>query len=85
MPVVKEPNTELILYRLDEIKKELSDIKLAYVTKVESQALKDEIALLREDVESLKQRKTVRDIVLWIGLTASAIINIIALYNLFTR
>lgn len=83
MTTKKEPNTELIIYRLDEIKRELADIKSAYVTKVESQALKDEITMLREDVEALQTRKTFRDTVLWVGLTASAIINIIALYNIF--
>lgn len=81
----KTPNNELILYRLDEIKSELADIKSNYVTKVESQALKHEIEELRSDVNDLKHKKTLRDTILWVGLTASAIINILALYNIFTR
>ena len=81
----KSTNNELILYRLDEIKSELATIKANYVTKLESQALKREIEELRIDVNELKRKKVVRDTILWVGLTASAIINIIALYNIFTR
>jgi hypothetical protein len=97
----KEPkspdiNKDLVIYRLDEIKAELTDIKLHYVTKTESALLKQEISSLRKDVndlkvttteeiERLKGKKQIKDTLLWIGLTASAIINIIAMYNLFTK
>jgi hypothetical protein len=91
-----KPNNDLILYRLDEIKGELVDIKLHYVTKTESELLKQEIESLRKDVkdlklttsteiERLKGKKQFRDTLLWVGLTASAIINIVAMYNLFTK
>lgn len=78
-------NNDLIIYRLDEIKQQLADFKQNYVTKQESQALKQEIAELRVDVHDLKNKKVFRDTILWIGLTASAIINIITLYNIFTK
>ena len=81
----KTINAELIYYMFDEIKAELKEMKKDYVTKTESAALKQEIHDLRKEVESLKSKKIFRDTVLWVGLTASAIINIIAMYNLFTK
>lgn len=84
-PKASDINNDLIIYRLDEIKGQLADFKLNYVTKQESQALKQEIAELRVDVHELKNKKVFKDTILWIGLTASAIINIIALYNIFTK
>jgi len=78
-------NNDLIIYRLDEIKGQLADFKVNYVTKDESAALKQEIKELRLDVHDLKNKKVFRDTILWIGLTASAIINIIALYNVFNN
>lgn len=84
-PKPSDVNNDLIIYRLDEIKQQLADFKVNYVTKEESQALKHEIAELRVDVHDLKNKKVLRDTLLWIGLTASAIMNIIAMYNIFTK
>ena len=84
-PKPSDINNDLIIYRLDEIKGQLADFKANYVTKDESAALKQEIKELREAVHDLKNKKVFRDTILWVGLTASAIINIIAMYNLFTH
>lgn len=96
-PKIKEPiNNDLIIYRLDEIKAELSEIKGAYVTKEESHALKMEISVLRADVADLKKVTTqeierlkgtnqLKNTLLWVGLVASAIINVLVIYNLFTK
>lgn len=84
-PKPSDYNNDLIIYRLDEIKGQLADFKVNYVTKDESAALKQEIKELRLDVHELKNKKVFRDTILWIGLTASAIINIIALYNVFNN
>ena len=81
----KTINAELIYYMFDEIKAELKEMKKDYVTRTESAALKQEIHDLRKEVESLKSKKVLRDTVLWVGLTASTIIDIIAMYNLFTK
>lgn len=91
-----EINAELVYYMFDQIQLELREIKKEYVTKTESLALKQEIHNLRTDfaeykennskeLSSLRERKQARDTVLWVGLVASAIINIVALYNLFTK
>jgi hypothetical protein len=77
-------NAELIYYQLDQIQGELREMKKLYVTKVESQALKDEIEELRKDVQDLKGRNALKNTVLWVGLTASAIINIVAAYRIFS-
>lgn len=52
-PKIKPPqlNAELIYYQLTEIKLELGEIKKGYVTKTESQALKAEIAGLRQELK----------------------------------
>lgn len=57
--MTKEPkpsdiNNDLIIYRLDEIKGQLADFKLNYVTKEESHALKREIEGLRDDLAQYK-------------------------------
>lgn len=83
--IPKELNSELVYYMFSEIKAELKEIKKEYVTRTESLALKNEIGELRKDVERLKDSKTLRNTVLWVGLVSSAIINIVALYNIFTR
>ena len=80
---------------MTEIKRELAEFKIHYVTKEESAQLKAEIKELRgdisdlkitttEEIERLKGRNQVKNTVLWVGLVASAIINIIVVYNLFT-
>ena len=84
-PKSSNVNNDLIIYRLDEIKIQLADFKKDYVTKEESQALKQEIKELRDDVHDLKSKKIFRDTVLWVGLTASAIINVVAMYKIFTK
>lgn len=84
-PKPKTINAELIYYMFDEIKAELKEMKRDYVTKTESTALKQEIHDLRKEVEKLKNSKQIKDTVLWVGLVASALINVIALYNLFTK
>ena len=89
-------NAELIYYQLTSINTRLDKFEQVFVTKAESQALKHEIEGLRQDlvdykvennqhIDELRAKKQVKDTILWIGLTASAIINIIALYNVFNN
>lgn len=80
----KTINAELIYYMFDEIKLELREMKKDYVTKAESQALKQEIEELRGEIKDLRGKKQVKETILWVGLVASAIINVLALYNVFT-
>lgn len=79
---------ELLLLNIqatDQITQRLDKFEHVFVTKTESAALKHEIEELRKDVQELQTRKIFKDTILWIGLTASAIINIIALYNIFSN
>lgn len=54
-PKASNVNTELIVYRLDEIKAELASFKKEYVTKAESAELRQEITQLRRDLISYKE------------------------------
>ena len=73
----KTINTELIYYMFDEIKAELRDIKKDYVTKTESQSLKQEIHTLRQEVEALKRQKGLWG---WLSPTLTAVITAVFTY-----
>ena len=70
-------NAELIYYQLAEIKTQLQDFKVNYVTKAESEALKQEIAELREDISSLKKSKTLLG---WLYPTLTAVFTAVITY-----
>ena len=76
-PKPSDVNNDLIIYRLDEIKGELVEIKKAYVTKEESLALRAEITSLREEVHALKARNSV---LAWVYPTASAAFTAVFTY-----
>lgn len=86
--IPKEINIELIVYRLDEIKSELSEMKNQFVTKTESAALKHQIEELRQDLQDSKQTLSLeiadlrknRTIMGWIYPTATAVFTAIATY-----
>ena len=65
-------NAELIYYQLAEIKTQLQDFKINYVTKEESAALKYEIEELRNDIKELKKSRT---LIGWVYPTATAILT----------
>ena len=69
-------NNDLIIYRLDEIKGEIIEMKKQYVTKEESLALRQEIHALREEVAAIKKN---RNLIGWLYPTLSA-----AFASLFT-
>lgn len=89
----KEPkasgvNTELIIYRLDEIKAELASFKREYVTKAESHELRMEIKQLQTDlseyrdgnakeIEALKNRN---NFLSWAYPTLTAVITAVLTY-----
>lgn len=82
--MTKEPkpsniNNDLIMYRLDEIKSDIVDIKRQYVTKEESLALKREIQGLREEVHELKRN---RNLIGWLYPTVSAAFSAVVTYLL---
>lgn len=77
IPKPKTINTELIYYMFDEIKAELKEMKRDYVTKAESQALKQEIHTLRQEVEALKRQ---RNIWTWISPTLTAVFTAVFTY-----
>lgn len=70
-------NAELIYYQLAEIKVQLNDFKVNYVTKDESAALKYEIEELRKDIQEIKRSKTIMG---WVYPTASAVFTAIFTY-----
>ena len=85
LPVV---NTELILYRLDEIRKDIIEMKATFVTKTESASLKHEIEELRRELgdhrrntsselEGIKKRN---NLLSWAYPTASAAFSALFTY-----
>lgn len=70
-------NTELIVYRLDEIKRELADFKKEYVTKAESHELRSEIQQLKHEVHEMKRRGNVIN---WVYPTLSAVFTAVFTY-----
>ena len=72
-------NNDLIIYRLDEIKSEIVDIKKQYVTKEESLALRAEIQGLRQEVHELKKN---RNLIGWLYPTTSAAFSAVVTYLL---
>jgi uncharacterized membrane protein len=70
-------NAELIYYQLAEIKTQLQDFKVNYVTKEESAALKYEIEELRNDIQDLKKSRT---LIGWVYPTATAILTAVLTY-----
>ncbi len=89
-PNTRQTSQELIIYRLDEIKLELVDIKRNYVTKTESSLLKQEISQLRADVSELKEAtsqeieriKNKNNLIAWLYPTASAAFSALVTYLL---
>lgn len=68
-PKITKINAELIYYQLAEIKTQLNDFKLNYVTKEESHALKQEIVELRHDIQDIKKTRNLTN---WLYPTMSA-------------
>ena len=75
--VSSKVNGDLIIYRLDEIKSELADFKKHYVTKEESQALKQEIGELRIEIQDIKKRNSLLG---WLYPTLSAGFSAVFVY-----
>jgi hypothetical protein len=76
-PKASNINNDLIIYRLDEIKMEIVDIKKQYVTKEESLALRQEIQGLRVEVHDLKRNRT---LIGWLYPTLSAAFSALFTY-----
>ena len=70
-------NVELIYYQLAEIKTQLQDFKVNYVTKEESHALKQEIEELRHDIADLRRSRTIMG---WLYPTATAVATALFTY-----
>ena len=63
--------------QLDKMSNKLNELTTNF-------AEKEEVAKLEIRVEKLEGKNGFKQTLLWVGLVASAIINIIALYNIFT-
>jgi hypothetical protein len=87
-PKASTVNTELIVYRLDEIKEELASFKREYVTKAESAELRMEIKQLSKDLGAYREETTDELITLkkrnnflsWAYPTGTAILTAILTY-----
>jgi hypothetical protein len=76
-PKASNINNDLIIYRLDEIKSEIVDIKRQYVTKEESTALRIEIQGLREEIHAIKKSRNLTN---WLYPTMSAVFTAVFTY-----
>lgn len=77
---VKEVGIHLIYIgkQIEELKQTIANMNSLFATK---SSLSD----VETRVTKLEARNNIKSTLLWVGLVASAIINIIALYNLFTK
>lgn len=75
--IPKTINTELIYYMFDEIKGELKDMKRDYVTKAESEALKQEIKSLRGEIDEIKRQRSLWS---WLSPTLTAVVTAVFTY-----
>jgi hypothetical protein len=81
-------NAELIYYQLAEIKSELAEMKVAYVTKAESHALKFQIEELQKDLidskqalsEEIAEIKKARNFWGWFSPTLTAVVTAVFTY-----
>jgi hypothetical protein len=76
---VKEVGIHLVY-----ISREIHELKKTIANMPNGFATKDDHIKLERRVVKLEEMKNLKNTLLWVGLAASAIINIIALYNLFT-
>ncbi len=76
---VKEVGIHLVYIsrELHELKKTIADMPNGFTTLEAHSELKDRVS-------ALENRQGIKQTLLWVGLVASSIINIVALYNLFT-
>lgn len=76
-PKASNTNNELIIYRLDEIKNEIIEVKRLYVTKEELLALKTEIQGLGTEIQTIKKN---RNLIGWLYPTLSAAFSAVFTY-----
>jgi hypothetical protein len=76
---VKEIGIHLIYIskKLEELENTLKSQQAIYATK-------ETVADIETRVTILEERNTLKNTLLWVGLVASAIINIVVIYQLFT-
>lgn len=72
--------------------KELKALMTSLITKIDTFSLaltkvgtlEEKVARLEGELEGVKTRNGFKNTLLWVGLVASAIINIVVIYQLFT-
>lgn len=62
----------------------LKDNTKNYASKTELEVLSDDLDATKRRVSKIETKNIVKDTLLWVGLVASAVINIVFVYNLFT-
>ncbi len=67
------------------MRNDISELKKIMETMPNGFATKDELMQLDKRVVTLESKNNLKNTLLWVGLVASAIINIVVVYQLFTE
>lgn len=94
--MTKSQNSEIAVLQTEvkNMSKDLTEVKnhlLSLIKKVddltiaqtEISELRTEVTYLKKEITQLKGVNNLKNTLLWVGLVASAIINVVALYNIF--
>lgn len=68
-----------------DLKVDVKEVKTIIQDLPNGFATKDDLAAFDKRIVKLENKENIKNTLLWVGLVASAIINIIALYDKFTQ
>lgn len=83
---IEEVGTHLFYMskQIDELKNSIQELPNGFASKQDIVRIDRDVSVLDVRVAKLEDRQNIKNTLLWVGLVASAIINIVTIYRLFT-